>query len=166
MKNDSEIMSKEIRRQYKKVIKKSSRPKILLCTPEITELPEGMGNAANLIAAKGGGMGDISASLVRHLNESREFELHIVLPKYDRSIQHISHITSQEIDKLAVVLSGRGIHLVNDSAFSYLKNPYEENIIHSPIRRSLALQRYVINHLLEVCARSCRFENSWIRRIK
>jgi starch synthase len=160
--NSSEIMSKEISRQYKKVFKKSSKPKILLCTPEITELPEGMGNAANLIAAKGGGLGDISASLVKHLNASQEFELHIVLPKYDRSIQHMSHITSQEIDKLAVVLSGRGIHLVNDSAFSYLKNPYEDNIIHSPIRRSLALQRHVINQLLDYVQPDIVHCNDWM----
>lgn len=162
IKTSTEDMSMQISRQYKDVFGKSARPKILLCTPEITELPEGMGNAANLIAAKGGGLGDISASLVRHLNESKEFELHIVLPKYDRSIKHMAAITSQEIDKLAVVLSGRGIHLVNDSAFSYLRNPYEDNILHSPIRRSLSLQRHVINLLLDYVQPDIVHCNDWM----
>ena len=38
---------------------KRRKPRVLICTPEITELPEGMGNAANYIRAKGGGMGDM-----------------------------------------------------------------------------------------------------------
>jgi ADP-glucose type glycogen/starch synthase len=141
--------SKEISDEYKKLIPTSKKPKIMLCTPEITELPEGMGNAANLVAAKGGGLGDISASLVRYLNDSNEYELHVVLPKYDNRIKHLAKFTNQQIDRLAIILSGKGIHLVNDSAFSYLTNPYEENKYHSGTRRSLAFQREIINSLLE-----------------
>jgi ADP-glucose type glycogen/starch synthase len=155
-------MSQEITRQYSQAIRKSEKPKILLCTPEITELPEGMGNAAHLVAAKGGGLGDISASLVRHLNDSNEFELHIVLPKYDNKIKHMAAITSQQIDRLAVVLSGRGIHLVNDSAFSYLSNPYEDNVIHTPTRRSLVFQRHVINNLLDFIQPDVVHCNDWM----
>ena len=40
-------------------VRQRPRPRILLCTPEITELPEGVGNAANFVRAKGGGLGDI-----------------------------------------------------------------------------------------------------------
>ncbi|MCD6182242.1 MAG: glycogen/starch synthase [Candidatus Cloacimonetes bacterium] len=158
----AETMSQEITRQYSQVFNKHHKPKILLCTPEITELPEGMGNAANLVAAKGGGMGDISAGLVRHLSDSKEFELHIVLPKYDSKIKHMAAITRKQIDQLAVILSGRGIHLVNDSAFSYLQNPYEENSLHSPIRRSLALQRQVINNLLDYIQPDVVHCNDWM----
>lgn len=157
-----ESVGKEISREYNQVFKKSGKPKILICTPEITELPEGMGNAANLVAAKGGGLGDISAGLVRHLNESQEFELHVVLPKYDRSIKHIAAITSQQVDQLAVVLSGRGIHLVNDSAFSYIDNPYAENIIHTPMRRSLVFQRHIINNLLDFIQPDVVHCNDWM----
>jgi ADP-glucose type glycogen/starch synthase len=152
----------EINQQYNQFVFKSAKPRLLLCTPEITELPEGMGNAANLISAKGGGLGDISASLVRHLNDSQEYELHIVLPKYDRNIMQLADITHQEIDKLAVVLSGRGIHLVNDSAFSYLKNPYDENILHPPVKRALALQRHVINMLLDYVQPDIVHCNDWM----
>ncbi len=159
---NSDIVSNELTSQSEMVFSSKKRPRILLCTPEITELPEGMGNAANLFAAKGGGLGDISAGLVRHLNECREFELHIVLPKYDRNVKHMAAITSQEIDKLAVILSGRGIHLVNDSAFSYLRNPYDENILHSPVQRSLALQRYVINFLLDYIQPDVVHCNDWM----
>lgn len=158
----AETMDTEISREFSQIFKKSDKPRILICTPEITELPEGMGNAANLVVAKGGGMGDISAGLVRHLNDSQEFELHIVLPKYDRSIKHIAALTSQQVDRLAVVLSGRGIHLVNDSAFSYIDNPYAENIIHTPMRRSLVFQRYIINDLLDFIQPDVVHCNDWM----
>ena len=153
---------KEIFKDYSKVVIKTSKPKILICTPEITALPEGMGNAANMIAAKGGGLGDISASLVSHLNESKEYELHIAIPKYDRSIKHIAKITNEQIDRLAVVLSGRGIHLVNDSAFAYIANPYAENRLHTPIRRSLAFQRQVINNILDYVRPDVVHCNDWM----
>jgi len=129
--SDEKTITNEISTAYKKLMPTSKKPKIMLCTPEITELPEGMGNAANLVTAKGGGLGDISASLVRYLNDSKEYELHIVLPKYDNRIKHLAKFTNRQIDRLAFILSGKGIHLVNDSAFSYLSNPYEENKYHS-----------------------------------
>jgi starch synthase len=147
--SEEQTIKKEISQAYNKIMPVSKKPKIMLCTPEITELPEGMGNAANLVAAKGGGLGDISASLVRYLNDSNEFELHVVLPKYDNRIKHLAKFTNQQIDRLAIILSGKGIHLVNDSAFSYLSNPYEDNKYHSGTRRSLAFQRDIINNLLE-----------------
>ena len=157
-----ENVNDEINTGYKGIFQKAKKPKILICTPEITELPEGMGNAANLVASKGGGLGDISASLVKHLNDNQDFDLHIVLPKYDRSIKHMAKITNQQIDRLAVVLSGQGIHLVNDSAFSYIDNPYADNRMHTPVRRSLVFQRHIINNLLDFIKPDVVHCNDWM----
>ena len=44
---------------------KAKNPRILIVTPEITYLPEGMGNLAGKMSAKAGGMADVSASLVQ-----------------------------------------------------------------------------------------------------
>jgi len=158
----SKKIDNQISKEYKNYFKKSKKPKILLCTPEITELPEGMGNAANIFSAKGGGLGDISAGLVRHINENKKYELHIVIPKYDLKIKKISAIANKQIDRLAVVLSGRGIHLVNDSAFSYIEDPYSTNTVHPPVRRSLAYQRYVINELLDRIKPDVVHCNDWM----
>ena len=155
-------MNKQITEEYDQIIKKSNKPKILICTPEVTELPEGMGNAANMVAAKGGGLGDISASLIRYLNESKEYELHIVLPKYDNKIKNIAAITNKQIDRLAIILSGKGIHLVNDSAFSYISDPYQEHKIHTSIRRALAFQRFIINDLLDWIQPDVVHCNDWM----
>ena len=163
--NISEVdkqIDKDINYEYKRIIKRSDKTKILICTPEVTELPEGMGNAAHLVAAKGGGLGDISASLIRNLNENKDYELHIVLPKYDSKIKQVSAITNQQIDRLAVILSGKGIHLVNDSAFSYLNDPYDNRTIHTPARRSLAYQRNVINERLDYIQPDIVHCNDWM----
>jgi starch synthase/alpha-amylase len=152
----------EINQEYQKLMPKSHKPKILICTPEITELPEGMGNAANLVAAKGGGMGDISASLIRYLQESGDYELHIVLPKYDNKIRNIAKFTNKQLDRLAIILSGKGIHLVNDSAFSYINDPYEDNKLHSRVRRALVFQRFIINDLLDWIQPDVVHCNDWM----
>ncbi|MBS3740974.1 MAG: glycogen/starch synthase [Candidatus Cloacimonetes bacterium] len=158
----SKTLDQEIEQEYRQVFDKREKPKILLCTPEITELPQGMGNAANIITAKGGGLGDITASLIKYLNDKNEYELHIVLPKYDKSIQKIADLHSQQIDRMAVVLAGRGIHLVNDSAFSYINTPYEHSSIHTPLRRSLVFQRYIINNLLDYLQPDVVHCNDWM----
>src|SRR5690606_21743761 len=100
------------------------RPKILVCTPEITELPEGMGNAANFVRAKGGGLGDISAALIEHFFNHDDFEVHIAMPKYDTRIREQANISQAQLDQLAKRLGKRGIHLVSDSAFSQLDEVY------------------------------------------
>jgi starch synthase len=124
------------------------RPRVLICTPEITELPEGMGNAAQYIRAKGGGLGDISAGLIQHLHTDARFELHVVLPRYDAKIRDLARITYREIDAMGRVLGRQGVHLVTDSAFSSLTEVYGEQEANPRIRRAEAFQRYIINDLL------------------
>lgn len=124
------------------------KPRVLICTPEVTELPEGMGNAAQYIRAKGGGLGDISAGLIQHLHTDARFELHVVLPRYDAKIRDLARITYREMDALGRVLGRQGVHLVTDSAFSSLTDVYGEQEANPRIRRAEAFQRYIINDLL------------------
>ncbi len=57
------------------------KPCIFIVTPEVTYLPQDMGNIANYLTAKAGGLADVSASLI-----SMWFELgadvHVALPDY------------------------------------------------------------------------------------
>ena len=56
------------------------RPRILVVTPEITYLPEGMGNLSQRMSAKAGGMADVSASLVSALFELGA-DVHVALER-------------------------------------------------------------------------------------
>ena len=138
------------------------RPRILLCTPEVTELPAGMGNAANHVIAKGGGLGDISAGLIRHLYTDRRFELHVALPRYDTRIRDLAKITNRELDLLVPLMHGKGIHLVNDSAFSHSQEVYAESEAHPRTSRALAYQRHVINQLLDELQPDIVHCNDWM----
>ena len=55
-------------------------PRILIVTPEITYLPEGMGNLAGKMSAKAGGMADVSASLTAALFDLGA-DVHVALPQ-------------------------------------------------------------------------------------
>ena len=70
----------------KKLNKKKS-PRILIVTPEITYLPDGMGNMTNKLSAKAGGLADVSASLVSALHDLGA-DVHVALPHY-RKMFHV-----------------------------------------------------------------------------
>ncbi len=134
---------------------------MLLVTPEVTELPEGVGNAANFVRAKGGGLADISAGLFAQLHETDEFDVHIAMPKYDRQfVGEAANFRQLELD--APKWERRGIHLVTDSAFSNIQEVYEQTGENSPVRRSLALQRMVINRFLDTLTPDLVHCNDWM----
>ena len=65
---------------------KSSNPRILIVTPEITYLPAGMGNMAQRMSAKAGGLADVSASLVSALFNLGA-DVHVAMPNYRKLFQ-------------------------------------------------------------------------------
>lgn len=149
-------------RKLKLPRRRRGRPRVLICTPEITELPEGMGNAANWIAAKGGGLGDISAGLIRYLHEDDRFDLHVVIPKYERQILGLGGVELRELDLLGPHLQKRGVHLVRDSAFSTSPAVYSESAAHPRVQRAQAFQRYIINQLLDDLRPEIVHCNDWM----
>lgn len=121
-----------------------------------------MGNAANFIRAKGGGLGDISAGLIRHLFDDGRFQLHVVLPKYDHKFRDLAHFGARDLDLLVPLLSRKGVHLVSDSAFSYLEGVYDEDSAHPRVRRAQAFQRHIINQLLDELQPDIVHANDWM----
>ncbi len=121
-----------------------------------------MGNAANHVRAKGGGLGDISAGLIRNLYEDERFELHVALPKYASKFADLSEIGDRELDELTPILHKQGIHLVTDSAFSRLDDLYDESLEHPRIRRAQAFSRHIINHMLDTVRPDVVHCNDWM----
>ncbi len=126
------------------------RPRILLVTPEVTELPSGIGNLANFVHAKGGGLADISAALVAEMVRLG-LDVHIALPKYERQITDFANISRSELDRLTGLFqTSEAIHLVQDSSFAYIKDVYEAKGFNSALHRAEAFQRAVINQVFDV----------------
>ena len=127
--------------------KKQKNPRILVVTPEITYLPEGMGNMANHLKAKAGGLADVSASLVSALYRQGA-DVHVALPNY-RQIFKVStnHLVSKELRMYMAQLSNNRIHLAEDRIFYYRDRVYSSYNTESMLV-ALAFQREVINNII------------------
>ena len=122
-------------------------PRVLIVTPEVTYLPDRMGNFSRYLTAKAGGLADVSAALVSALfNEGAD--VHVALPDY-RAIFHDRLAPFLEREQWAIrnVMPDDRVHLAEDRAFFYLNRVYSayggENT-----KLSLAFQREVINNIV------------------
>jgi starch synthase len=123
------------------------RPKVLLCTPEITELPDAEGNLTEFVRAKSGGLADISAALVKALKEDDRFEVHVALPWYTNIFNtEINQYLGQERKQLIRTLRREGVHLIKKASFDNT-TVYDEQQ-RTSMRRALAFQEGIINTLL------------------
>ena len=126
---------------------KHKNPRVLIITPEVTYLPDRMGNLANFLTAKAGGLADVSAALISALFHQGA-DVHVALPDY-RSIfeDRLAPFLRKEQRTLRQVMPNDRVHLAEDRAFFYLNRVYSsyggENI-----RISLAFQREVINNIV------------------
>ena len=146
----------------KAVRKTASRhPRILIVTPEITYLPPGMGNMANKMTAKAGGLADVSASLVSALFELGA-DVHVALPYY-RKMFHmdVGNLVERELLVYKSVLPESRIHLAQDRLFYYRDRVYSSDDQVNP-RISLAFQREVVNNIIPVVQPDLVHANDWM----
>jgi len=127
--------------------RKPKKPRVLIVTPEVTYLPNRMGNLANFLTAKAGGLADVSAALVSALFHQGA-DVHVALPDY-RSIfkDRLAPFLRKEQRTLRQVMPNDRVHLAEDRAFFYLNRVYS-NYGGENKRISLAFQREVINNIV------------------
>lgn len=141
--------------------KKQKSPRILIVTPEITYLPDGMGNMTNKLSAKAGGLADVSASLVSALYELGA-DVHVALPHY-RKMFHVD-IGSFIDDELLIYkskLPDDRIHLAEDRIFYYQDRVYS-NSEQTDLKIALAFQREVINNIIPTVKPDLIHCNDWM----
>jgi len=136
-------------------------PRILIVTPEVTYLPEGMGNIANLLTAKAGGLADVSAALISALFDQGA-DVHVALPDY-RGIfsAQIAHIFGKELDLIRRKMPDDRIHLAEDRVFYYLNHVYS-NYGWENLKIALSFQREVINNLIPEVRPDLIHCNDWM----
>ncbi len=128
-------------------VKRRRNPRILIVTPEITYLPQGMGNMANRLSAKAGGLADVSSSLVAALFDLGA-DVHVALPHY-RRLFHVDAglLIGGELRTYMNKLPQARIHLAEDRCFYYRSSVYG-NDEHTNKKVALAFQREVINNII------------------
>ncbi len=149
-------MERKVRSQ-----KKNTSPRVLVVTPEITYLPDGMGNMAHYLHAKAGGMADVSASLVSALYRAGA-DVHVALPHY-RKMFHIDvgQLISNELRVFMSSLHNSRIHLAEDRIFYYrdsVYSGYNDDCLH----QALAFQREVINNIIPIVKPDLIHCNDWM----
>jgi len=122
-------------------------PRILIVTPETTYLPEGMGNLANYMTAKAGGLADVSAGLISALF-NQGADVHVALPHYRAIFDNkLDPVLRKQRRMIREQMPMDRVHLAEDRVFFYVNNVYSsygwENL-----HMSLALQREVMNHIV------------------
>ena len=159
---DAEQRGKPARRSRKTVniAPVPKKPRILIVTPEITYLPDGMGNLAGRMSAKAGGMADVSASLVAALFDLGA-DVHVALPHYRRMF----HVDAAQLvaDELRVYMShmpNTRIHLAQDRCFYYRDRVYSTG--NGNAKLALAFQREVINNIIPEVQPDLIHCNDWM----
>ncbi len=136
-------------------------PRILLVTPEISYLPEAMGNTAQCVAAKAGGLADVSAALISAL-VALGADVHVALPNYRRLFNgSIFHLHENELRKYHEVLPDTRIHLAQDRIFYYQEQVYS-GYHDEAMSLALAFQREVINHIIPEVRPDLIHCNDWM----
>jgi ADP-glucose type glycogen/starch synthase len=140
---------------------KKKNPRILIVTPEITYLPDGMGNMTNKLSAKAGGLADVSASLVSALYELGA-DVHVALPHY-RKMFHvdIGGFIDNELLIYKSKLPDDRIHLAEDRIFYYQNSVYS-NHQDTDLKIALAFQREVINNIIPSVKPDLIHCNDWM----
>lgn len=139
----------------------SDKPRILIVTPEITYLPAGMGNMAQRMSAKAGGLADVSASLVSALF-SLGADVHVAMPNYRRMFRgDVFDLHEKELRKYHEVLPEAHIHLAEDRIFYYREEVYSHRT-EEAMKIALVFQREVINHVVPIVRPDLIHCNDWM----
>jgi starch synthase len=129
------------------MVTKRKKPRVLIVTPEVTYLPDRMGNIANYLTAKAGGLADVSAALVSALFHHGA-DVHVALPDYRAIFEdRLAPFLKKERRVLRRVMPNDRVHLAEDRAFYYLNRVYS-NLSDQNIHIALAFQREVINNIV------------------
>jgi starch synthase/alpha-amylase len=124
-----------------------SNPTVLVVTPEVTYLPEGMGNMSNHLTAKAGGLADVSAALISALFDQGA-DVHIALPDYREIFAaQTAPLLKDEFRRIRDKMPNERIHLAEDRAFFYMNTVYSHYGADN-IKIALAFQREVINNIM------------------
>lgn len=127
------------------MISKSQR--ILIVTPEISHLPQTLSTLGGYLNAKAGGLGDVSAALIRALHEQGA-DVHLAIPDYRSMFNHqLPPAKRRQLNTVFSQIPDERLHLAVDRSFFYLDRVYaaspEENI-----KMAIAFQREIINHIV------------------
>jgi starch synthase len=126
---------------------RSTDPRVLIVTPEVSYLPHGMGKIADYLSAKAGGLADVSAALIAALFEQGA-DVHVAMPDYRALFNtRLPPPLQRGINTIRNRMPEERVHLAEDRSFFYLKNVYTDYRWENT-KIAIAFQREVINNII------------------
>jgi len=122
-------------------------PRVLIVTPEVAYLPHDMCDMAVYLRAKAGGLGDVSAALIRSLYE-QGVDVSVAIPDYRELYnRYLPERLKRRLQTVIGEIPAERLHLAVDRAFFYRHSVYsvssEENL-----KIACAFQREIIHHIV------------------
>jgi len=130
------------------------KPKLLVVTPEIANLPEEMGELAARIGYKVGGLADVKANLVKELHNDPDIEMHLAVPMVKSSLRDISYLNDRHLRHLKKAMLDHNVHMIEGAAFNRIPIVGSNTMLYArdeyftEIDRAIAFSRGVINYVM------------------
>jgi len=138
-----------------------ANPRVLIVTPEVTYLPQGMGNMANYLTAKAGGLADVSAALISALFDQGA-DVHLALPDYRTMFNdHLPPPIKKQRQAIRSRMPEGRLHLAEDRVFYYMNRVYSYYEYENS-KIALAFQREVINNIIPKVQPDLIHCNDWM----
>ena len=123
------------------IIKGTEKTAVIVLTPETARLPsEGMGQFAQFVSGKSGGMGEVVSALCKGLSE-RQVPVHLVTLNLSRRFREESGLTEEEWYTKRHEMDQQYIRLVTSSVYEDYHSAYDGN----PAANAVEYQRQVVN---------------------
>ena len=118
---------------------------VVIITPETSRLPsEGMGQFAQYVSGKSGGMGEVVGALCKGLIE-RKIPTHLITLNLRRRFREQAHISDQEWVRQRHQLNPENLHLVSSAIYEDYYSAYEGD----PLDTAADFQRQIINSYIK-----------------
>lgn len=138
------------------------KPRVLIVTPEVTRLPKRMGNLANALEARAGGLADVSSALITSLFHLGA-DVHVAVPHY-RALFNLQRgipvVLKKEEEAITKNIPKERVHMAQDRSFFYRKSVYSK-YSWTNMQMSLAFQREVINNIMREVKPDIVHCNDW-----
>ena len=127
------------------VLKKTEQTPVIIISPETARLPtEGMGQFAQYVLGKSGGLGDVISALCKGLVE-RKIPTHFITLNLRRRYREEANITDEQWIQSRHKLDPEYIHLVSSSLYENYRTAYDGK----PVVTAAEFQRQIINSYLK-----------------
>ena len=123
------------------VIKRAQRTAVILVTPETARLPStGMGEFAQFVSGKSGGMGEVVSALCKGLAD-RRVPVHLITLNLARRFREESGLSETEWVQKRHQIHPENVHLVTSALYEDYRSAYDGN----PLINAAEFQRQIVN---------------------